>query len=170
MVSSAQFKAMKSNKRKRVVQDNEPDHEEYEAAPADETSDSSEEDENDESEDESEGSEDEESDFDADASAFSSTSKGNSSIIKGKGRAAAAAGGENEELSDTRQATFRQKTLILSSRGITHRMRHMMKDIANLLPHSKTGECAEIVACYASELAKTMHDKRLTYASFPFFH
>lgn len=153
MVSSAQFKAMKSNKRKRVVQDNEPDHEEYEAAPADETSDSSEEDEDDESEDESEASE-EESDFDADASAFSSTSKGNSSIIKGKGRAAAAAG-ENEESSNTtRQATFRQKTLILSSRGITHRMRHMMKDIANLLPHSKTGECAEIVACYVSELAK----------------
>ena len=34
---------------------------------------------------------------------------------------------------------FRQKTLILSSRGITHRMRHMMKDLASLLPHSKTG-------------------------------
>lgn len=35
---------------------------------------------------------------------------------------------------------FRQKTLILSSRGITHRMRHMMKDLAALLPHSKTGQ------------------------------
>lgn len=36
-------------------------------------------------------------------------------------------------------ATYKQKTLILSSRGITHRMRHMMKDLAALLPHSKTG-------------------------------
>lgn len=36
-------------------------------------------------------------------------------------------------------ASYKQKTLILSSRGITHRMRHMMKDLAALLPHSKTG-------------------------------
>lgn len=39
--------------------------------------------------------------------------------------------------------TFKQKTLILSSRGITHRMRHMMKDIAALLPHSKTGRSSK---------------------------
>ena len=37
------------------------------------------------------------------------------------------------------KAVFKQKTLILSSRGITHRMRHMMKDLAMLLPHSKSG-------------------------------
>lgn len=31
----------------------------------------------------------------------------------------------------------KQKTLVLSSRGITHRYRHLMKDIIDLLPHSK---------------------------------
>lgn len=135
MVSAAQFKAMKNNKRKREVQSNEPDHEEYEPADNNDTSSSEDEEESDESE--GSGSDDEE--YDEDASAFV---VGKGSLVKGKGRAT---GGENSFLQDeearpaTKQATFRQKTLILSSRGITHRMRHMMKDIANLLPHSKTG-------------------------------
>lgn len=32
---------------------------------------------------------------------------------------------------------IKQKVLILSSRGITYRQRHLMKDIADMLPHSK---------------------------------
>lgn len=132
MVSAAQFKAMKNNKRKREVQDNEPDYEEYE--PVDQNDTSSSEEESEESDEESILDDDD----DEDASAFA----GHGSLVKGKGRAT---GGENSFLDDeeprpaTKQATFKQKTLVLSSRGITHRMRHMMKDIANLLPHSKTG-------------------------------
>ncbi|CAD6575985.1 MAG: Ribosome bioproteinsis protein brx1 [Cyphobasidiales sp. Tagirdzhanova-0007] len=43
---------------------------------------------------------------------------------------------EDDEVS--KKSVFKQKTLILSSRGITHRMRHLMKDLAMLLPHSKS--------------------------------
>jgi hypothetical protein len=35
---------------------------------------------------------------------------------------------------------FKQKVLILSSRGITHRMRHLMNDLAVLMPQSKKGK------------------------------
>lgn len=34
----------------------------------------------------------------------------------------------------------KQRVLLLSSRGITHRMRHFMGDIEALLPHVKKGE------------------------------
>jgi ribosome biogenesis protein BRX1 len=33
----------------------------------------------------------------------------------------------------------KQKVLLLSSRGITSRMRHLMNDLETLLPHSKKG-------------------------------
>lgn len=33
----------------------------------------------------------------------------------------------------------KQRVLLLSSRGITHRMRHLMNDIEALLPHVKKG-------------------------------
>lgn len=33
----------------------------------------------------------------------------------------------------------KQRVLLLSSRGITHRMRHLMNDIEVLLPHIKKG-------------------------------
>lgn len=36
----------------------------------------------------------------------------------------------------------KQRTLILPSRGVTMRMRHLVNDIESLLPHSKKGECA----------------------------
>jgi len=35
---------------------------------------------------------------------------------------------------------FRQKVLILSSRGVTQRMRHVMNDLSALLPQTKKGE------------------------------
>lgn len=34
----------------------------------------------------------------------------------------------------------KQRVLLLSSRGITHRMRHLMNDIEALLPHVKKGQ------------------------------
>ena len=33
----------------------------------------------------------------------------------------------------------KQRVLLLSSRGVTHRMRHLMSDIEVLLPHVKKG-------------------------------
>lgn len=35
----------------------------------------------------------------------------------------------------------KQRVLLLSSRGITHRMRHFMNDLEALLPHVKKGVC-----------------------------
>lgn len=34
--------------------------------------------------------------------------------------------------------TNKQRTLVLSSRGVTHRHRHLMEDIKRMLPHSKS--------------------------------
>jgi ribosome biogenesis protein BRX1 len=34
----------------------------------------------------------------------------------------------------------KQRVLLLSSRGITHRMRHLMNDLEAILPHVKKGE------------------------------
>lgn len=39
----------------------------------------------------------------------------------------------------------KQRVLMLSSRGITHRMRHLMNDMETLLPHVKKG-----AACFTS--------------------
>ena len=36
----------------------------------------------------------------------------------------------------------KQRVLLLSSRGITHRMRHLMNDLETLLPHIKKGVCS----------------------------
>lgn len=33
----------------------------------------------------------------------------------------------------------KQRVLLLSSRGVTHRMRHLMSDLETLLPHTKKG-------------------------------
>ena len=38
----------------------------------------------------------------------------------------------------------KQRVLLLSSRGITHRMRHLMNDLEALLPHVKKGMCIDI--------------------------
>lgn len=35
----------------------------------------------------------------------------------------------------------KQRVLLLSSRGVTHRMRHLMSDLEALLPHVKKGAC-----------------------------
>ena len=38
----------------------------------------------------------------------------------------------------------KQRVLLLSSRGITHRMRHLMNDLETLLPHVKKGACLNV--------------------------
>jgi ribosome biogenesis protein BRX1 len=34
----------------------------------------------------------------------------------------------------------KQRVLLLCSRGVTHRMRHLMNDLEALLPHAKKGQ------------------------------
>ncbi|KAF8163528.1 ribosome biogenesis protein BRX1 [Crassisporium funariophilum] len=60
--------------------------------------------------------------------------------LKGKGkRKADAMEVDEEELPVTavKQKKNKQRVLLLSSRGITHRMRHLMNDLEALLPHVK---------------------------------
>lgn len=38
-----------------------------------------------------------------------------------------------------KQKKNKQRVLMLSSRGVTHRMRHLMNDLETLLPHIKKG-------------------------------
>jgi len=38
-----------------------------------------------------------------------------------------------------RKRKNKQRVLLLSSRGVTHRMRHLMNDLETLLPHVKKG-------------------------------
>lgn len=53
--------------------------------------------------------------------------------------------GESEEEAElipqaiTNKTENKQRVLILASRGITHRYRHLMSDLQVLLPHSKKG-------------------------------
>merc|ERR1711939_110263 len=56
---------------------------------------------------------------------------------KGKGRAALEEQGDQDQDGRPMKKVFKQKTLVLTSRGITHRMRHLTKDLYSILPHSK---------------------------------
>src|SRR5260221_1691891 len=49
--------------------------------------------------------------------------------------------GEAEIQAPTQKKKNRQRVLLLSSRGVTHRMRHLMNDLEALLPHVKKGMC-----------------------------
>ncbi|KAL0565239.1 Ribosome biogenesis protein brx1 [Marasmius crinis-equi] len=44
---------------------------------------------------------------------------------------------EKNQANPTKKMKNKQRVLLLSSRGITHRMRHLMNDIESLLPHVK---------------------------------
>ena len=52
---------------------------------------------------------------------------------------------EVDEHEDDTQPRLRnkQRVLLLSSRGITYRMRHLMNDLEVLLPHVKKGQSLE---------------------------
>lgn len=47
--------------------------------------------------------------------------------------------GEETSVVLPRKKRNKQRVLLLSSRGITHRMRHFMNDLEALLPHVKKG-------------------------------
>ena len=48
---------------------------------------------------------------------------------------------EETSVPQTKRLRNKQRVLLLSSRGINHRMRHLMNDIEVLLPHTKKGSC-----------------------------
>jgi len=57
----------------------------------------------------------------------------------------------------------KQRVLLLSSRGITHRMRHLMNDLEALLPHVKKGAYFArpgIMSIYSFGISKTRNSIR----------
>jgi ribosome biogenesis protein BRX1 len=59
-------------------------------------------------------------------------------IAKGKGkRKADDIDVDDDDVQPPKQKRNKQRVLLLSSRGITHRMRHLMNDLETLLPHVK---------------------------------
>ena len=58
---------------------------------------------------------------------------------KGKGKRKADDMDADEADALPKKKKNKQRVLLLSSRGITHRMRHMMNDLEALLPHVKKG-------------------------------
>lgn len=64
------------------------------------------------------------------ASVYKATEK----LSKGKKRAA------EDEASTVAEKKRKDKVLLLSSRGVTQRMRHLLMDLETLLPHTKKGE------------------------------
>ena len=59
---------------------------------------------------------------------------------KGKRKADAMDVDEREAVPTAKKPRNKQRVLMLSSRGINHRMRHLMNDLEALLPHVKKGE------------------------------
>jgi hypothetical protein len=52
--------------------------------------------------------------------------------------------GDVPNKSPNKKKRNKQRVLLLSSRGITHRMRHLMNDLETLLPHVKKGVCVKM--------------------------
>lgn len=59
---------------------------------------------------------------------------------KGKGKRKADYMDGDDEVQQPKQKRNKQRVLLLSSRGVTHRMRHLMNDLEALLPHVKKGK------------------------------
>lgn len=67
--------------------------------------------------------------------------KKNQTVKDAKGkRKADAMDTDHEEGPSQKRTKNKQRVLMLSSRGVTHRMRHLMNDLEALLPHVKKGE------------------------------
>lgn len=64
---------------------------------------------------------------------------------KGKGKADEETNGVVAGLNDDAEKVKRRKdkVLLISSRGVTQRMRHLINDLEALLPHTKKGELIE---------------------------
>ena len=61
---------------------------------------------------------------------------------KGKGKSKAESNGDEEVRTENKQKPRKDKNLLISSRGVTQRMRHLMNDLEALLPHTKKGKLA----------------------------
>jgi len=59
---------------------------------------------------------------------------------KGKGKRKADDMDIEDEVQQPKRKRNKQRVLLLSSRGITHRMRHLMNDLETLLAHAKKGK------------------------------
>lgn len=59
--------------------------------------------------------------------------------LKGKRKADDMDIDEPEGVEQPKKKRNKQRVLMLSSRGVTHRMRHFMNDLEALLPHIKKG-------------------------------
>jgi ribosome biogenesis protein BRX1 len=58
---------------------------------------------------------------------------------KGKGKSRAE-NGDEATASEPKTKPRKDKNLLISSRGVTQRMRHLMNDLEALLPHTKKGK------------------------------
>lgn len=83
-------------------------------------------------------------DIDFDMSSVLKAQKANALKAEAKGKGKRKADDlDVDEVVDTpapKRTRNKQRVLLLSSRGITHRMRHLMSDLEVLLPHVKKGE------------------------------
>lgn len=83
-------------------------------------------------------------DIDIDMSSVLKAQKANALKAEAKGKGKRKADDlDVDEVVDTpapKRTRNKQRVLLLSSRGITHRMRHLMSDLEVLLPHVKKGE------------------------------
>ena len=66
--------------------------------------------------------------------------KKNQSVKDSKGKRKADAMDIDDEVPSPKRLKNKQRVLMLSSRGVTHRMRHLMNDLEVLLPHIKKGK------------------------------
>jgi ribosome biogenesis protein BRX1 len=64
---------------------------------------------------------------------------------KGKGKRKADDMDVEDEVQQPKQKRNKQRVLLLSSRGVTHRMRHLMNDLEALLPHVKKGKVVALL-------------------------
>jgi ribosome biogenesis protein BRX1 len=69
--------------------------------------------------------------------------KANNSNVRANGKRKRESDAVDEDEPEVHSAKKKnkQRVLLLSSRGITHRMRHLMNDLEALLPHVKKGTC-----------------------------
>ena len=72
--------------------------------------------------------------------------KKNQSVKDSKGKRKADAMDIDDEVPSPKRLKNKQRVLMLSSRGVTHRMRHLMNDLEVLLPHIKKGKTALLQA------------------------
>lgn len=82
---------------------------------------------------------------------------------KGKRKREMLDGDEDTEVADkleTKKLKNKQRVLLLSSRGVTHRMRHLMNDLETLLPHVKKGTSVNVLL-YASSSLRFYSDSKL---------